>query len=190
MVCLMSEKKVSNSLVTIWHVRLTKFVGGGWDVGQGRLCCWGWGFEHVTRYLLKISSQLLIDHDSNYQEKDVFKSWVTCNFHWSCIFKRTTTCKSIFVSSTFGLEISRQWRNFPFFNDVPVKDVHDLDSSPEIFKVCLCLLGMYNLLANYLNDRPRLKFPQWYHLLLVYWLPIFTAVYTFSTEISNQSTAG
>ena len=41
----------------------------------------------------------------------------------------------------FGLELSPQWRNFPFFNDVPVKDVHDLDSSPDIFKVCLCLFG-------------------------------------------------
>ncbi|KAJ7693653.1 hypothetical protein B0H17DRAFT_1059396 [Mycena rosella] len=27
------------------------------------------------------------------------------------------------------------WRNFPFFDVVPVKDVHDLDAPPEIFKI-------------------------------------------------------
>ena len=42
-----------------------------------------------------------------------------------------------FLISTYGFDISLQWRHFPFFNDVPVKDVNDLDSSPDIFKVCL-----------------------------------------------------
>lgn len=42
-----------------------------------------------------------------------------------------------FVFSKFGLEMFPQWRHFPFFTDAQVKDVHDLDSSPDIFKVCL-----------------------------------------------------
>ena len=30
-----------------------------------------------------------------------------------------------------------QWRQFTFFDVVPVKDIHDLGSSPEVFKVSL-----------------------------------------------------
>jgi hypothetical protein len=33
------------------------------------------------------------------------------------------------------LNVGQQWRQFPFFDVVPVKDPHDLDSSPYIFKV-------------------------------------------------------
>ncbi|KAJ7770859.1 hypothetical protein DFH07DRAFT_1057931 [Mycena maculata] len=33
-----------------------------------------------------------------------------------------------------SLPTAPAWRNFPFFDVVPVKDLHDLDASPEIFK--------------------------------------------------------
>ncbi|KAF8958030.1 hypothetical protein BDZ97DRAFT_1762462 [Flammula alnicola] len=34
------------------------------------------------------------------------------------------------------------WRQFTFFGAVPVKDVHDLDSTPDIFKLLRLLLGV------------------------------------------------
>ena len=47
----------------------------------------------------------------------------------------------------------RQWRQYPFFDVVPVKDAHDLQSTPDIFKVetfsCsfyLCNLSSYDTL--------------------------------------------
>ena len=44
-----------------------------------------------------------------------------------------------------------QWRQFTFFDAVPVKDIHDLDSTPDIFKV-----SSPNSPPNSPVDRPSL----------------------------------
>ncbi|KAG6844504.1 hypothetical protein H0H87_006329 [Tephrocybe sp. NHM501043] len=39
------------------------------------------------------------------------------------------------ASATAGAGSASAWRHYPFFDVVPVKDVHDLSSAPDIFKV-------------------------------------------------------
>jgi hypothetical protein len=60
-----------------------------------------------------------------------------------------------------------QWRHFTFFDLVPVKDIHDLASPPEIFKVRLYQRLFNNNLSN-LPSRMLLRYLQSQRHLQVY----------------------
>lgn len=50
-----------------------------------------------------------------------------------------------------------QWRQFSFFDVVPVKDVHDLASPPEIFKVRLHARSIYSYLTLVPQNAPEIS---------------------------------
>ena len=94
-----------------------------------------WGFEHVTPDLLE---EFKFSESSTTTRTEMSSNLGLLATSAGPASSGAPPPVSLpFVFSPSGLEISPQWRNFPFFNDVPVKDVHDLDSSPDIFKVCL-----------------------------------------------------
>ena len=84
-----------------------------------------------------------------------------------------------------------QWRQFTFFDAVPVKDIHDLDSTPDIFKVCS---QNPSSVVHPLTNLPWRRLPRRYlqsYLLLSGCLwRIFMEASISSTEISNLSKVG
>ncbi|RDB23063.1 Vacuolar protein sorting-associated protein 11 [Hypsizygus marmoreus] len=48
-----------------------------------------------------------------------------------------STLAAATASATAGAGSAPAWRHYPFFDVVPVKDVHDLNSSPDIFRATL-----------------------------------------------------